>query len=132
MPKADLILGCTGMTSITQAQHRFLKKGCILASASSSDREFDSVFIRAKNPAFYNCFQDVDNGHVTLLNSGFPINFDGKRHSIAPEKIQITRALLTAGILQALDLAGKAQNMVDLNAIHQAAIVAEFKQCVNF
>jgi hypothetical protein len=38
---------------------------------------------------------------VSLLARGFPVNFDGGPENIAPEDIQLTRALMLIGALQA-------------------------------
>jgi S-adenosylhomocysteine hydrolase len=97
----DIVLGCTGHTCIPESTHPFLKEGCVLISVSSSDREFDSVHIRRKAGIISSCHDDVEANGIRLLNCGFPVNFDGRRHSVPPEKIQLTRALLAAGIFQA-------------------------------
>lgn len=100
----DLIIGCTGKTSVTEKDHKLLSKKAVLVSMSSSDREFDSVHLRKKVRSNYNCHQDLLIGDQLLVNSGFPVNFDGDRENIDTEKIQLTIALITAGILQALEM----------------------------
>lgn len=96
-----LIIGCTGKTSILHSLHPFLSPKTTLVSASSSDREFDSVYLRRKLPINTSCHSDLVVGNILLVNSGFPVNFDGDRENIEPELIQLTIALITAGILQA-------------------------------
>jgi S-adenosylhomocysteine hydrolase len=119
LPKADLIFGCTGTTSLPRSTHHLLRKGCVLASTSSSDREFDSVYIRNSVESYLDCHLDVFNGHVHLLNSGFPINFDGDINCVAREEIQIIRALLALGILQGCELIGKARGLIELHREHE-------------
>lgn len=128
LPDADLVFGCTGTTSIPTSKHHLIKRGSILVSASSSDREFDSVHIRKKLPAYFNCHQDIDNGEVKLLNSGFPVNFVGEEYSVLPEKIQLIRALLTLGVLQASQLVGKTQGLVELDLEQQRALAEHFQR----
>jgi hypothetical protein len=63
---------------------------------------------------------------ITLLNCGFPINFnDGKKHSVAPEKIQLTRSLLLAGILEA-QIKKLPNSLIELDLSLQDKISREF------
>jgi 2-polyprenyl-3-methyl-5-hydroxy-6-metoxy-1,4-benzoquinol methylase len=88
----DLVIGATG----NEIKKLPFKKNTILVSASSSDREFSNVNLR--DPNVKNCHSDIFTNGVWLLNCGFPLNFNGKKHSVDPEKIQLTRALMFAGI----------------------------------
>jgi hypothetical protein len=97
----DLIIGCTGSTSLTFDDFRYLKKPVILASISSSDREFESFKFRKLNPV-KNCHSHVMVDGITLLNCGFPITFDKDYDSIDTDDFQLTRALILASIYQAL------------------------------
>lgn len=97
----QLIIGCTGSTSIPESQHSKIARGTVLVSASSSDREFDAFHLRRKLPENTTCHCDLYADNKLLLKSGFPINFDGDRENIEPGKIQLTIALITAAILQA-------------------------------
>ena len=115
LPQVDMIIGCTGATSIPRSKHHLLKKKCVLVSASSSDREFDSVHLRRQLPRYTDCFLDLTINDIQLLNSGFPINFTGQEHSVSPEKIQLTRALLFAGILQASQLQTRIPSFINLD-----------------
>lgn len=100
----SLIIGCTGKTSVPKSLHKKISPGTILVSASSSDREFDAVCLRKQLPETTQCHQDLLIDGKFLIKSGFPVNFDGERENIDPEKIQLTIALITAGILQAKNL----------------------------
>jgi S-adenosylhomocysteine hydrolase len=96
----DLIIGCTGSTSLTFEDFRYLKKPVILASISSSDREFESFKFRKLNPV-KNCHSHVMVDGITLLNCGFPITFDEDYDSIDTDDFQLTRALILASVYQA-------------------------------
>lgn len=130
---AQVIVGCTGYTSVGLHDYRFLQDNSVLVSASSSDIEFAAWHIRslARISAGSHHIVDVfnlvhhrlddrllylgDTDHpchflhvahlfgrrVFLLNGGFPINFTGTVDPIAPDRIQLTRALLYAAAVQA-------------------------------
>ncbi len=98
----DVIIGTTGDQIIRYEESNLLKKRVILASVSSSDREFDAVAWRLQIPQNDNCHLDVQIDERVVLNSGFPINFTGEAHSVAPKKIQLTRALMLCGIYQGI------------------------------
>ena len=98
----DLIFGCTGYTSLPHSLHRSLKKDVVLASGSSSDREFDSVYIRQWANGPVNCHTDINVNEVHLLNCGFPVNFDSDFDAIDIPNFQLTRSLLLAAALQLL------------------------------
>lgn len=80
--------------------------GCkTFISVSSSNVEFAYLFNVAKSYA--NTFEDVtlaisDTFSARLLNGGYPINFDRKTEWEPREDIQLTRALLYAGVYEAL------------------------------
>lgn len=96
-----LIIGCTGKTSISHHWHSLFAPQTTLVSVSSSDREFDAHHLRKQITGSSDCHKDLIIKDLLLINSGFPVNFDGDRENIAVEKIQLTIALITAGILQA-------------------------------
>ncbi len=99
----NLIVGCTGKTSIPKEYHQYLSARTALASASSSDREFDAAFLRNQIPETTNCHLDLQINDLLLIRNGFPVNFDGERENIDPNLIQLTIALMTAGILQGVE-----------------------------
>lgn len=96
----DLIIGCTGSTSLKFEDFKYLKKPVILASISSSDREFESFKFRKLKPV-KNCHSHVMIDGITLLNCGFPITFDEDYDSIDTDDFQLTRALILASVYQA-------------------------------
>jgi S-adenosylhomocysteine hydrolase len=124
----DLVIGCTGETSLPFGKHKYLKKGCILFSASSSDREFDAVHFRKKTEQIRSCHDDIEVDGKTILNCGFPVNFDGGRNSVAPSKIQLTRALLMSAILQACEMSDTSFEIVPLDIEMQRDIIRKFLQ----
>jgi S-adenosylhomocysteine hydrolase len=133
LPAARLVVGCTGNASVGRSLHPFFADDAILASASSSDIEFEAWHLRSMARALAPRHRIVDEFNLThervgdrvvplgdgdhpchflhvvrilgkrlyLLNGGFPVNFTGAVDPIAPERIQLTRALLYAGALQA-------------------------------
>ena len=90
----DIIVGCTGQTSISHHLHPFLKKNAILVSASSSDREFDAVHLRRKVKEQVCCHGDIQVQNICLTNCGFPINFDRDYNTVDGIRFQLTRSLL--------------------------------------
>ena len=106
IPHFPLIIGCTGTTSVPCKYHDRLSPTTTLVSVSSSDREFDAVHLRKQLQENNNCYTDLllNSQKLLLINSGFPVNFDGNRENIDPNFIQLTLALIAGGILQANSL----------------------------
>lgn len=113
MQNSDLLLGCSGtdVTALdTEIAHGRGTK--ILISCSSGDVEFNSLLrqLGGKSTNLKNPFADVNgtlnNGglEVKIINGGFPVNFDRDVEWETQQEIQLTRALLYAGIAQALTL----------------------------
>lgn len=123
----DIIIGATGESVLLAGDFGNLKKGVALISASSSDREFSSVYLRILEPKTSDCHKDYDINGIKLLNSGFPINFDGAEHSLSPEKIQLTRALLLAGVYESMNV-GNAKGIQELDDDLQNQIIEKFKE----
>lgn len=126
LSKSDIIFGCTGSKSIPKELHKFLKKGALLASLSSSDREFDSVYIRKNFPKNSNPLESYATKNLTLLQSGFPLNFWGTPHNIPIEKIAITVSLLTSTILSALRLESFDPKMIDIEKEDEESIISSY------
>jgi len=123
----DLIVGCTGSTSVPYSIHEYLKSGTILASISSSDREFDAFMLRRQEGASYDCHEHVHTKKgIYLLNGGFPVNFYGGLHSVPPEYIQLTRALLAFGVIQAVKDLDKAVGVINLKKEYQQRVLDKF------
>lgn len=126
----DVIVGATGQSIIMPGDFAQLNKKCVLISASSSDREFSAVHLRRKLDTKINdCHKNIKYNGVCLLNNGFPINFDGKEHSLPAEQAQLTRALLAAAVFQGIIQKGKGVKDLDLNT--QILIAKQFKKYHN-
>jgi len=124
---ADLIIGCSGKTSLKKAHYKYIKKGAILASTSSSDREFDAHHLRRTFPKSKTPHQDFHGPNFTLLQSGFPVNFWDTRFNISLKHMQITMGLLASGVFQALTHTSKAPKFIRHNRQKEDFIVKMFK-----
>lgn len=100
--QSNFLFGCSGFKSLAFQNYRLLKPGSILASFSSSDREFDAHAFRSLFPKTTRRHKNYKKNGVTLLQSGFPINFWGTRMNMPMSHIQITIALLTGAVFQGL------------------------------
>lgn len=101
----DLIIGATGSKSFSRYYYDQLKEGTILASVSSSDREFDSAYFRALSGKKWKAHDDVKHNGICLLNSGFPLNFSGEDVvSIPLKQIQLVCGLLFLGVCELVDV----------------------------
>ena len=115
----DLIVGCSGTTSFDVGDAVFLNQGAVLVSASSGAVEFNRRNVVEWATAHE--FDDLSIGEglderdlhspiqihfpgrdVTLLNGGFPVNFDGRIRCVPDECIQITMALMVQAAVQAV------------------------------
>lgn len=122
---SDIILGCTG-TRIEGIDTALFSKSYlaekpqpaprrtkppmtkIFGSCSSGDQEFNPLFRhmvqksrKFRGNVFENASGHVGECGVTLLNGGFPLNFD-RKHEFEPiQRISLTRELTFASIVQA-------------------------------
>lgn len=113
--KFDLIIGASGETSISRDLIHFLKKPVVLASVSSSDRELDAVFLRKQLKSTGNCHLDLNINGITLLNCGFPINFDSDYSKIDTDDFQLTRSLIFGAVCQAVNTNANNSEFIDLD-----------------
>lgn len=105
--QCQVIISCVYGSALQEHHYGLLPDNVVLASASLSDRAFKAADIRKQNPQeISSCHQDVyvefNQRKIHLLNCGFPINFSGEVHSVPPNKIQITRALLLGAIYESI------------------------------
>ncbi|MCI5052297.1 MAG: hypothetical protein MRY21_04050 [Simkaniaceae bacterium] len=116
----DLIIGCVGEQVLSAEQIASLSPGTTLVSLSSSDREFDIVKYRSEITGLIDCHQDflTSNG-VYVVNCGFPINFGDDPAEVDINEFELTRALLTAGILQGIsqDYSNGVFNLINLENV---------------
>ncbi|MFA5993869.1 MAG: methyltransferase [Parcubacteria group bacterium] len=113
--KNDVIIGATG---------RDFLRGVVLdksmgekyfLSASSADVEFYSILNRAGFPVdnFETVsFQPHAGLTLKIVNGGYPINFNRKKEIEAAEDMQLTRTLLFAGFVEALEVSKKEKQSV--------------------
>jgi S-adenosylhomocysteine hydrolase len=134
---AKTIWGCTGTNHLAD----FKWTECIrmektLISCSSRDSEFNSALRELNSkPQFDKVCRLSDviveadsSAPVTVLYGGFPINFSGVFEAELAKDIQVTRALLFSGVLQALKGKADAQSgsEIPLDAQRQAQIVSHW------
>lgn len=124
--KSDVILGCTGLTSINQSQHLLLKNDCVLASASSSDREFDAAYLRRLSHRTDDCHVDLHVNGIYLLNSGFPINFFGEEQSMPLYERQFVMALLISAICQTNKNLNYNEKLIEVNPMYETLSLKSF------
>ena len=103
---SDLIIGCSGQDPLAALDWQVVHGERTLVSASSRDDEFRSVLHHvcdARDDPFAPITVRPHAGlKLRVLNGGFPINFDREREWEPAHAIQLTRALLYTGVVQAL------------------------------
>ncbi len=108
--ESEFVLGCSGDDVFATAPKIEWRQGeTILASCSSQDREFRSLLTTAVESGYLANWTPVGMAGlrigaagVRILRGGFPLNFDGSLESVPSREIQLTRALLLGGMLQAV------------------------------
>src|SRR3989338_6357412 len=121
--KYDVIVGCTGNTAISKNNFKLLKNRTVLITASSSDREFDSVYLRKLVKETHDPHEGIFVKGIYLLNSGFPINFIGKEIEELYD-IQFTRALMFSALCLANEKTYK-KGLVTLDEDIQRKIIKQ-------
>lgn len=116
--ESDYIFGCTGR-DIFANEHVLnvidvTLKNKVFVSCSSEDKEFLSLLIKIRHtlktlPTAFNPLNDIDyyntrGALIRVMRGGFPINFDHSGESVPANDIQLTRALVFGGVLQAIRL----------------------------
>lgn len=116
-----VVAASTGRVSFPAGLHGILQPGSVLANMGSSDLEFAAWELREGEgvgavydtkgrelagddrgaPWDRHYKLSAEGGCRYLLKGGFPVDFDGGPDPIPPSAIQLTRALLLAGVLQA-------------------------------
>lgn len=126
--KFDIILGATGNKIMTHNYYDVLKNNAVLASVSSSDREFDGHHFRRLSSANCNVHDDIFYKNICLLNCGFPLNFNGAdKVSLPLSKIQLVCALLLAGVCEFKFCNKQQSNFVQLDKELTEKILSQFK-----
>lgn len=127
LARSDLILGCTGTDVLAQADLSSLRGQKLFASCSSSNVEFKSILERLPTRgAFEPVSGPVGGATYTVLNGGFPINFDRITEWESFEEILLTRKLCFEGVVQASSLLGSRPRGVMLDPAVQLRLVHEW------
>lgn len=127
LSQADLIIGCSGKISLKKDLHNHLKENVMLVSLSSSDREFDTVHLRKKNPKTNNPWNNISCENVILINNGFPISFDNNKMDDS-YFFQFTRSLIMSSIYQALNTDSSIKGFIDLDETLQEKMLQRFEE----
>lgn len=115
---ADIVFSCTGRDISQKADIlNAVKSSITLISCSSQNIEFFSLIKQITQNGFL--LESIDKDlfqlaymhpsgqKIAILENGFPINFDRTPESDPPNDMALTRALLFAGVAQALLVAKK-------------------------
>ena len=108
--KNDIIIGATGKDFLRGVVLDKAKGEKYLVSASSADVEFYSILNRAGFPS--NSFEDIvfephTGCKLNIMNGGYPINFNRTKEIEKAADMQLTRTLLFAGFVEALEISKK-------------------------
>lgn len=129
--RCDIILGCTGRDSLNVASLENLMGHKLFISCSSSDIEFRSLARRLPcQEPFVSLRGAIGKLDCTLLNSGYPINFDRLKEWETFEEILLTRKLVLEGLLQAKELIGSGPGGVMLDPYTQYRAVMDWLDLV--
>ena len=102
-----------------------LKKGAILVSSSSSDREFDAPHLRMLIERYTNCHDNARIRDIILLNSGFPLTFTKYSWGAEGKRIQLTRALIFSAVCLSQDKEYSSR-VIELDLVVQKIILDKF------
>lgn len=125
--KFDIIIGATGSNMMTHNYYDSLKPNAVLASVSSSDREFDAAHFRVLTGRIWETHEDVEYNNIRLLNCGFPINFSGGDSVSVPlNKIQLVCSLLLIGVCEFATCNVEQKHFVQLSKETTSKVLNEF------
>lgn len=124
----DLIIGCSGFTSLPFSHYEFLSQGTTLVSVSSSDREFEAHKFRRLLPVSMNCHDKFELNGITLLQGGHPVNFWGSRNNIDLHKIQLTMSLLMSAIFQATEMKADGKGLLNIDSHSEQLLIEKFQE----
>lgn len=124
---SDLFLGCTGTDALRQVDLSRLTGRKLFVSCSSSNVEFRAVLDRLLPSSLYGAWQGkIGMADCTVLNGGYPINFDRQQEWELLGEIILTRQLCFEGLVQAKSLAGSSARGVMLDPAIQFQLVEEW------
>lgn len=119
----DIIIGCSGTTTLSDKNYPYLKRPVYLVSASSSDREFDAVKLRYAHRQVFDPHTSLNINEIHLMNCGFPYPFDSCYDVIDLIEFQLTRSLLLSAVAQASTLDLKKPGLISLSTNLQSSII---------
>ncbi len=134
--KTDLVYGCSG-EDYGDVARAHGKAGQLLISISSGDIEFATLLRNMEKKEKedyedqrkrYGMLAPVKVGGKIVAHGGFPITFDRSPSSAPLVEMQLTRALLLAGIQQAVCLESKFTKPLPLDVDAQLKIWTEWEQ----
>jgi len=143
-PQFDLVVGCSGRASFYVGDHVYLNDHAVLASASSGsvelsrrdfievadECEFDDIEIERNKINLNDVHSDIPirmlDKRITILNGGFPINFDGRVNCVPARYIQPTVAMMVMASIQAVR--EKRKGLIGLNGNFCKWLDAEFRE----
>ena len=131
LSNVDLVFGCSGNTSLPRSMHRYLKKNVVLASTSSSDREFDIIYIREQIENISTCHDDLHHEGMVILNCGFPINFGNQYHRVDGKPFQLIRSLLLAAVMQISSQSPSSKGIINLDPEYEVKIGNEYEKLIS-
>ena len=139
-----MVIGCSGRPSFLPTDTPYLRDGAFVVSASSGSIELsrdefikkptrtapagESGQVKLLNVSAVKSLHtdlvfDVGDRTFTMVNGGFPMNFDGRRPDrIPPEQVQLTAALMVYGAIQAAT-ANNARGIIPLDARFQRTVL---------
>ncbi len=130
--RSELVLGCTSVDVLANFDLARLKGSKIFASCSSGNVEFRALLLRlTAAPPFGTARGQIGECDCTVLNGGFPLNFDREREWELFDEIILTRQLCLEGLSQAQSLVGSAPRAVMLPPATQLRVVVEWLQQVS-
>ena len=129
--RSDVILGCTGVDVLAGFNFNGFSGRKIFVSCSSSNVEFRSIMRQLPPATRFNTLSGwIGQLHCTVLNGGFPINFDRVQEWELFEEIILTRRLLLEGLIQANSMIGTSPRGIMLNPAIQQQVVLEWLERV--
>lgn len=127
LARCDVIIGCTGTDALVKVDLNTITGRKIFISCSSSDIEFRTTLRQLPAYKHFGIAQGwIGQLHATVLNGGYPINFDRVHEWELFDEIIITRKLVLEGLFQALPLIGQQPRGIMLNPAAQLRIVNEW------
>jgi len=112
--KSDYIFGCTGTDVTYNIVHSIVQtQGTkFFLSCSSEDKEFLFLLQEITKSKSFNqnklfddlVFNTKSGGKIVIVNGGFPVNFDNSGESVPAQDIQLTRALIVGGVIDAIKM----------------------------